>query len=69
MAWPLSEQYRRHIEERIRRGDLPVDHRTIKAGRPYTIELTKSSRLFAREAQQRNDDQEALDWLESVAGA
>lgn len=66
VAWPLSEYYRRHIEDRIRRHELPVDHRTIKSGRPYTIELTKSAQLFAREAQQRSDDQESLVWLESA---
>ena len=65
VEWRQNEQYRRHIEDRIRTNELPVDHRTVKSGRPYTIALTKSSTLFDRESQQRRDDEESVDRLRS----
>jgi hypothetical protein len=63
VEWRLSEQYRRHLEERIRTNELPVDHHTLKSGRPYTIALAKSRSLFDREAQQRRDDAAAVSCL------
>ena len=59
VEWARNQQYRTHIEERLRRHELPVQHRTIKSGRPYTIALAKSPALFEREAQQRRDDEAA----------
>ena len=47
--WPIKQESRRHIHSRIDQEELPVDHRTIRKGRPYTLVLTKTMALFERE--------------------
>jgi hypothetical protein len=61
--WPLAQHGRAHIHSRIDRAELPVTHKTRPQGRPYTLVLTKTAELFAREANQRIQDQAHLDWL------
>jgi len=61
--WPLAKEGRRHIHHRIDAAELPVKHQTRRAGRPYTLILTKTVALFEREALQRRGDQEDLTWL------
>jgi hypothetical protein len=47
-----TRQYRRaHVHSRIDAAELPVDHRTRRVGRPYTLMLSKSATLFDRERQ------------------
>ncbi len=67
LDWPLKEQSRRHVHERIDRHELPVRHVTRRAGRPYTLQLSKMPALFEREKQQRQAAEEDLKWLLSVA--
>lgn len=64
--WPLAEPRRRHIHSRIDMAELPVHHQTRRSGRPYTLVLTKTNALFARETRER--DQTDLAWLRSADG-
>lgn len=69
LEWPLAQERRRHVHGRIDAAELPVDHKTRRVGRPYTLVLTKNQELFEREAQQRRGDRQNLAWLErTVAG-
>ena len=61
--WPLAEQRRRHVHGRIDQGELPVHHQTRRSGRPYTLVLSKTDALFAREREARRRDQTDLAWL------
>ncbi len=61
--WPLAEQRRRHVHSRIDRDELPLRHQTRRSGRPYTLVLSKTDALFAREREARRHDQTDLAWL------
>jgi hypothetical protein len=61
--WPLAQQRRQHIHSRIDDAELPVTHTTRRQGRPYTLVLTKTETLFAREQEARIRDETDLDWL------
>ncbi|MGB5110855.1 MAG: 2OG-Fe(II) oxygenase [Mycobacterium sp.] len=66
LDWPLAEQRRRHVHDRIDRFELPVRHETRRSGRPYTLVLTKTSALFERESTERDVDLVDLRWLETI---
>jgi 2OG-Fe(II) oxygenase superfamily len=61
--WPLAKQGRQHLHSRIDAAELPVTHQTRRQGRPYTLVLTKSDGLFAREQEARIRDETDLKWL------
>ncbi len=61
--WPLAEQRRRHVHERLGSTELPVRHETQRSGRPYTLVLVKTKELFEREASERQSWQSDLAWL------
>jgi hypothetical protein len=61
--WPLAKQRRQHIHVRIDAAELPVTHMTRRRGSPYTLVLTKTEALFAREREARIGDEADLDWL------
>jgi predicted 2-oxoglutarate/Fe(II)-dependent dioxygenase YbiX len=61
--WPLAKQGRQHIHSRIDAAELPVSHVTRRRGRPYTLVLSKTDALFAREREARITDQSDLEWL------
>jgi len=61
--WPLAEQRRRHVHERIDRAELPVTHVTRRQGRPYTLVLTKTDALFTDERDARATTTADLQWL------
>ncbi len=61
--WPLAQDGRRHVHSRIDAAELPVSHQTRRKGRPYTLVLTKTADVFARETQTRLRDQADLSWL------
>lgn len=61
--WPLAEQRRRHVHERIDRAELPVTHVTRRKGRPYTLVLTKTDALFAGERDTWATATADLEWL------
>jgi hypothetical protein len=61
--WPLAEQRRRHVHERIDRAELPVTHVTRRKGRPYTLVLTKTDALFTGERNTRATATADLEWL------
>ncbi len=62
--WPLAKDRRAHVHHRIDSAELPVDHRTRRTGRPYTLVLTKTEDLFRREKRARRRDETDLAWLE-----
>jgi hypothetical protein len=64
--WPLAEQRRRHVHSRIDEAELQVRHQTRRSGRPYTLVLSKTDALFAREREARKRDQTDLAWLGST---
>lgn len=66
LEWPLAEQGRRHVHDRIDSFELPVRHETRRSGRPYTLVLNKTSALFERERRVRDVDLVDLRWLETV---
>ena len=61
--WPLAKQRRQHIHSRIDAAELPVTHMTRRQGSPYTLVLTKTEALFAREQEARTRDETDLEWL------
>jgi hypothetical protein len=63
LEWPLKEQSRRHVHSRIDLHELPVQHQTRRAGRPYTLVLVKMPTLFERErfSGRRGDDNSSCD--------
>ncbi|KAB7744206.1 hypothetical protein GA707_12245 [Nostocoides sp. F2B08] len=63
LAWPLAAPRRRTIHSHIDRAGLPVTHRTIRSGRPFTLLLEKTDALFALEEAARHRAQEDLLWL------
>jgi hypothetical protein len=71
LDWPLAKDRRAHVHGQIDAAELPVDHRTRRVGRPYTLVLIKTEALFEREAHQRRRDEKDLAWLKRsrVAGA
>jgi 2-oxoglutarate-Fe(II)-dependent oxygenase superfamily protein len=63
LEWPLAEQRRRHVHQRLEATELPVRHETRRSGRPYTLILSKTKELFEREARERQSWQSDLAWL------
>src|SRR5712691_9120041 len=59
---------RRHVHTRIDSAGLPVRHQTRRKGRPYTLVLTKTEELFAREKDARQQAVSDLAWLTSAWG-
>ncbi|WP_439675711.1 2OG-Fe(II) oxygenase [Embleya sp. MST-111070] len=66
LEWPLAKDGRRHVHSRIDAAELPVDHRTRRQGRPYTLVLTKTEELFSRERAIRRQAGADLAWLAST---
>jgi hypothetical protein len=48
---------------------LPVQHQTRRQGRPYTLVLTKTNKLFTRAKNARQQAVTDLEWLRSTWGA
>jgi hypothetical protein len=63
LDWPLAEQRRQHLHQRIQSAELPVTHQTRRQGRPYVLVLTKTPTLFEQDRKARTQDQADLDWL------
>lgn len=61
--WPLRTDRRQHVHQRIDAAELPVTHRTIRKGSPYTLRLVKQPALHEREAAQRRQAAADLVWL------
>jgi 2OG-Fe(II) oxygenase superfamily len=64
--WPLAKDGRRHVHSQIDSAELPVRHDTRRQGRPYTLVLTKTDELFAREKNKRHQAMTDLEWLTSA---
>lgn len=62
--WPLAKDSRRHVHGMLDRAELPVVHQTRRAGRPFTLVLTKTEELFNRERKTRRRDEADLAWLD-----
>jgi hypothetical protein len=59
-SWPLAKPRRQHIHQQIDRHRLPVRHRTVRTGRPYTLVLTKTKELFKRDRARRREWEKSL---------
>ena len=66
LEWPLAKDGRRHVHGAIDSAELPVSHQTRRQGRPYTLVLTKTEELFAREQAARHRAGADLAWLASA---
>ncbi len=63
LEWPLAEEARRHVHDRLDAHELPVRHKTRRTGRPYVLVLEKTETLFEREAAERQGWRADLEWL------
>jgi len=61
--WPLAKSARQHIHVRIEDEELPVTHVTRRTGRPFTLVLTKTARLFQDDERGQIRDRADLDRL------
>lgn len=61
--WPLAQQRRQHIHQRIQDAGLPVTHVTRREGSPYKLVLTKTDELFTQESTERQETEAQLSWL------
>jgi len=68
LEWPLAKQRRQHVHSRIDGAELPLSHVTRRQGRPYTLVVTKTDALFARDQQARARDRADLEWLTAKWG-
>ena len=69
LEWPLAKDSRAHIHQILDAHNLPVTHTTRRAGRPFTLVLTKTDALFEREAKERELWEGDLRWLTKAAPA
>jgi hypothetical protein len=53
LEWPLAKDRRAHVHGTITSYELPITHVTRRIGSPYTLVLTKTRGLFARDAAER----------------
>lgn len=67
LPWPLANDARAHVHQTITSCELPVTHVTQRVGRPYTLVLTKTAALFAREVTARKGYLQDLAWLRACA--
>ena len=65
LRWPLRQDRRTHVEQRITAAELPVARETRRVGSPHTLVLTKTHELFERDRRQRAQDAADLKWLKS----
>lgn len=61
--WPLRADRRQHVHQRIDAAELPVTHRTIRKGSPYTLRLAKQPDLRDRDVALRRQATADLMWL------
>jgi len=69
LEWPLAKDSRAHIHQILDAHDLPVTHTTRRAGRPFTLVLTKTNALFEREVRERELWEREVRWLTKTASA
>lgn len=61
LEWPLAQRGRQHVHHQLDRYEVPVTHVTRREGRPFTLVLTKTTEVFAREDRAREHAQRQLD--------
>ena len=66
LEWPLAKEHRAHVHRTIEEYELPLDHRTRRTGRPYTLVLTKRETIFGQDAARRKQWLDDLTWLKDV---
>jgi hypothetical protein len=59
----LGNNRRAHIHSRIDSAELPVRHLTRRVGRPYSLLLTKTDKLFELERERRSSAKADFTWL------
>jgi hypothetical protein len=68
LAWPMAAPRRQTIHRLIDEAGLPVTHRTIRSGSPYTLLLEKTDDVFLRETAARVGAEMNLLWLSRTLG-
>ncbi|NLC35816.1 MAG: 2OG-Fe(II) oxygenase [Alcaligenaceae bacterium] len=63
LEWPLAKPGRQIIHQFIDAHELPVTHETRRTGRPFTLVLEKTSKLFKHEANERSRWKTEVSWL------
>lgn len=63
LDWRLRADRRQHVHQRIEAAELPVTHRTIRKGSPYTLRLTKRPDLHDEEGARLRQASADLRWL------
>ncbi len=63
LEWPIAKAKRMHVHGKLDTHELPVRHETRRLGSPYTLVLTKTEDLFAREAAAHRAWKADLEWL------
>jgi len=66
LEWPLAKERRQHIHRSLDHHALPVRHQTRREGRPFTLILEKTDRLFKLDRAERDAMEQALAWLEAL---
>jgi hypothetical protein len=64
LVWPLAQPRRQHIHQRIDDAELPVTHQTRREGSPHKLVLTKTSKLFTTEVDNRARTTAAIGFVE-----
>ena len=68
VEWPLAQDGRRHVHSTIDAAELPVRHETRRAGRPYTLVLTKTEALFEHDQKSLRRDEADLVMARRLGG-
>lgn len=63
LEWPLAKPRRQHIHIAIDQAGLPVSHTTRRKGSPHVLVLKKTTELFTRDAERRDQAQQDLTWI------
>ena len=64
LDWPLESSSRMHVHQKLDAFILPVTHETLRRGRPYTLQLRKTSKLHSAEKARRQRLKEFLETLQ-----
>ena len=59
-AFAMREDLRLHLQQKIKSLDLPMDHKTVKRGRPYKLVCTKNRADYKRRLEEHACDLEHM---------
>ena len=65
LVWPLATDGRKFIHRKIEAMKIPVTHTTRRTGRPYSLVLSKTKKLFEADKQRTKEAEKLLKKLTS----